>query len=113
MPDGNICHTRTRMRPVDVSTVVDVDIVIRLMTNVVSGVQLGVVRHTARDRSIGVGAVDKVIAINVACVQTPGTGGRQCWRFGRRCLHFVAGYLRLFSKFSQTRERCLTYVICR
>ncbi len=47
MIDCKIWHTRTRMCPVDVGTVVDVDIIVRLMANVVPWVQLSVIGHAA------------------------------------------------------------------
>jgi hypothetical protein len=70
-------HTSTRLYPIHVGAVlVHVDVIVGLLANIVPWVQLGIVGHSAGSGSVGVGAVDKVIAIRVAYVQPGGTRGR-------------------------------------
>jgi len=62
----DVDRTGAGVGPIDVGTVVHVNMIVGCMTNIVPWVELGVVGHTARSGAVGVGAVDKIVAVDVA-----------------------------------------------
>jgi hypothetical protein len=75
--------------PVVESPVGDIHIVIGLLTDVLSRVEVGVVSNAARQCSVGVLAVDKVVSVvGVGGAEWGSWWKRYLFRYGWRCLSF-------------------------